>query len=96
MRHQLFLSRVIVTLSTICDETIFPTIRGGVTKCGTLVCHLVYPKCVEDMKIDQLHSSLPLCRSYCNIIKIQPIPATCPASVTNPSSCLFNLVTLST
>ena len=36
---------------------------------NTLVCHLAYPKCVEAMEIDQLHSSLPLCRSYCNAIK---------------------------
>ena len=48
----------------------FPNNQGRCYKVwNTLVCHLAYPKCVEATKIDQLHSSMPLCKSYCNAIK---------------------------
>lgn len=47
----------------------------------TIVCHLAYPKCVESKEPNKLHTSMPLCRSYCYTIK--NITLTCHI----PSSC---------
>ena len=52
---------------------------------NTIVCHLAYPKCVEAKELNKLHTSMPLCRSYCNAIK--NITRTCHI----PSSCQQSL-----
>lgn len=42
----------------------------------TVICHLSYPKCIEAKEKDKLHTSMPLCRSYCYVIK--NITSKCP------------------